>query len=54
MYAISKTKRKYSPTPIVKILPNGQEQIVLLIANMSKDEGDRFAEYVVERLNKKS
>ena len=54
MYAISRTKRKYSPTPIVRIAMGAdgkpQEEIVL-ISTLKKAEGDALSERIVRLLN---
>jgi len=51
MYRISKNTRKHSTTPIVRLDDNGKEEIVLVICNQPKKEGDVFAENVVKMLN---
>lgn len=51
MYRISKNTRKYSTTPIVKLDENSKEEIVLVICNHPKKDGDVFAENVVKLLN---
>jgi len=54
MYRISKVSRKYSPTPIVKVIvgPDGkeQEELVLLAVNMKKKEGDQLSKKMVNCL----
>lgn len=55
MYRISKTKRKYSSTPIVRVDvdENGKEheEIVCICTNQSKANGDALAERIVYLLN---
>jgi hypothetical protein len=55
MYRISKSIRKYSPTPIVKVTVGEdgreQEEIVLIAVNMKKKEGDEFSQQVIDLLN---
>ncbi|MBN1183453.1 MAG: hypothetical protein JXB49_14265 [Bacteroidales bacterium] len=55
MYAISKNKRKYSPTPIVRLTMGAdgkqQEEIVLVVTNMKKAVGNKMAERIVRLLN---
>jgi len=54
MYAISKNKRKYSPTPIVRIVidANGKEaEEIVLISNLPKKDGDALSETIVQLLN---
>ena len=53
MYRISKNKRKYSPTPIVRVdIVDGKEkEIQVLFSALKKDEGDVFLEKVLELLN---
>lgn len=56
MYRISNIKRKYSPTPIVRVEigENGKEKEVYVCCSLlSKKEGDKFSEEIVEFLNKK-
>ena len=54
MYAISTNKRKYSPTPIVRLSMGAdgkhQEEIVL-ISTLKKKEGDELLERIVRLLN---
>ena len=55
MYRISNIKRKYSPTPIVRVETdkNGKEkEIQVCCSLLSKKEGDEFSEKIVEFLNK--
>jgi len=58
IYRISSKKRKYSPTPIVRMYisahGNPEEVIVLCASNMKKEEGDKFLEHIVELLDKNS
>jgi hypothetical protein len=51
MYKISNNKRKYSTTPIVRQDADGNEDIVLVVCNHPKKDGDVFAEEIVEKLN---
>lgn len=51
MYRISNNRRKYSTTPIVRVDADGNEEIVLVVCNHPKKEGDVFAEQVVILLN---
>ena len=51
MYRISNNKRKYSTTPIVRVDADNNEEIVLVVCNHPKKEGDVFAEQVVKLLN---
>lgn len=54
MYAISENKRKYSPTPIVRIVidANGKEtEEIVLISNLPKKDGDALSETIVRLLN---
>lgn len=54
MYAISKNKRRFSPTPIVRLSLGGdgkiQEEIVM-ISTLKKEQGDKLSERVVRFLN---
>lgn len=54
-YRISKNKRKYSPTPIVRVdVVDGKEkERNVLFSNLKKKEGDAFLENIVEFLNLK-
>jgi len=54
MYRISNDKRKYSPTPIVRVeIINGKErEINVLFCPLKKKEGDAFLEKIVELLNR--
>jgi hypothetical protein len=55
MYKISKSIRKYSPTPIVKVTvgADGREQeVIVLISTLKKKEGDALSETIVQLLNK--
>jgi hypothetical protein len=58
MYRISNTKRKYSSTPIVRVIVGEdgkeQEEIVLCAINMKKKEGDKLSEEIVKLLNSES
>jgi hypothetical protein len=55
MYRISNNKRKYSPTPIVKITVGAdgreQEEIVMCAINIKKKEGDELSEEIIKLLN---
>jgi len=55
MYRVSKNKRKYSPTPIVKITidknGNETEDMVCCCVNIPKNEGNKLSELIVELLN---
>lgn len=54
MYAISKNKRKYSSTPIVKVTldEQGKEQEEMVCICLGKKEvGDKMAETIVRLLN---
>jgi len=55
MYRISINKRKYSSTPIVKVMVGvdgkEQEEIVLCAVNMKKKEGDELSQNIVDLLN---
>jgi hypothetical protein len=54
MYAISKNKRKYSPTPIVKIIidANGKEtEELVLMSCLKKKVGDELLATIVLVLN---
>ena len=54
MYRISKNKRKYSPTPIVRVdIVDGKEkETQVLFCCLKKKEGDAFLENVLGLLNK--
>lgn len=55
MYRVSNNKRKYSPTPIVRVTvgADGKEQEeIVLISVLKKAEGDQFSQKIVELLNK--
>ena len=54
MYRISQSKRKYSPTPIVKVtVVDGKEQEeIVLISTLKKKEGDELSLTIIELLNK--
>ena len=54
MYAISRNKRKYSPTPIVRLSmgANGKPQEeIIMISTLKKAEGDAMSERIVRLLN---
>ena len=54
-YRISNIRRKYSPTPIVKVLTdsNGKEKEIFVCALQSpKKDGDKLSEEIVKFLNK--
>ena len=54
MYKISKSIRKYSPTPIVKVTvgADGREtEEIVLISTLKKKEGDALSEKIVRLLN---
>ena len=53
--SIFNNKRKYSPTPIVRVTvgADGKEQEeIVLISVLKKAEGDQFSQKIVELLNK--
>jgi hypothetical protein len=50
MYRLSTNKRKYSTTPIVKVLEDGTEVPILIALNLPKKEGDELAEKIVRLL----
>jgi hypothetical protein len=54
MYAISKNIRKYSPTPVVKLIRGVdgkvQEEMVF-ISTLKKKKGDTLSEEIVRLLN---
>jgi len=53
-YRLSTNKRKYSPDPIVRVTTgdDGREQEeVIYVSVMSKANGDKFSEHIVEILN---
>jgi hypothetical protein len=56
MYAISRNKRKYSPTPIVRVTmdDNGNElsEQTVCIVTLTKKEGDALSEEIVNLLNR--
>lgn len=56
MYAISRNKRKYSTTPIVRVTmnDNGNEQSeqIVCIVTLPKKEGDALSEEIVNLLNR--
>lgn len=55
-YRISNIKRKYSPTPIVRVETDSKgkdKEIIICCSLLSKKEGDEFSEELVEFLNKK-
>jgi hypothetical protein len=57
MYRLSINKRKYSPTPIVKVTvgSDGKEQEeIVLISTLKKAEGNALSETIVQLLNKNS
>ena len=54
MYAISRNKRKYSPTPIVRLSMGAdgkQQEEIVLISTLKKAEGDAMSERIVRLLN---
>lgn len=54
MYRISTNKRKYSPTPIVRVTvgADGKEQEeIVLISTLKKAEGEKLSEKIVNLLN---
>lgn len=54
MYAISRNKRKYSPTPIVRLSMGAdgkQQEEIVLISTLKKTEGDALSERIVRLLN---
>lgn len=51
MFRISENKRKYSPTPIVRVVDNKEE--IILISTLKKKEGDELSERIVKLLNSK-
>lgn len=54
MYAISRNKRKYSPTPIVRISKDadGKEvEEIVLVVTQKKAVGDALSERIVKLLN---
>lgn len=54
MYAISKNKRKYSPTPIVRLTVGAdgkQQEEIVLIPVGKKTEADAMSERIVKLLN---
>jgi len=54
MYRIATTKRKYSTTPIIRVVldENGKEKEEIVICVMlPKKEGDALSEKIIELLN---
>jgi hypothetical protein len=55
MYRISQQKRKYSPTPIVRVTVGAdgkeQEEIVLIACGQGKKAGDELSARIVTLLN---
>ena len=54
MYAISKNKRKYSSTPIVRVTVDAQgkeQEEIVCVCTEKKEAGDRLAETIVLLLN---
>lgn len=56
MYRISHNKRRFTPTPLVKVeVVNGKEkETQVLFSPLPKKEGDALLEELVNILNKKS
>ena len=54
MYAISTNKRKYSPTPIVRLSMGADgkpHEEIIFISTLKKSEGDAMSERIVKLLN---
>ena len=56
MYRISQNKRRFTPTPLVRVeVVNGKEkETQVLFCALPKKEGDALLEELVNILNKKS
>jgi len=50
MYKFSPNQRKYSTTPIVKVLENGTE-IPIAIILLPKNEGNELTQRIIDLLN---
>lgn len=53
-YRISAKKRKYSPTPIVRVdldENNKEYETIVMVSHLKKKEGDAMSNAVVEYLN---
>lgn len=51
MYRLSTNRRKYSTSPIVKVLEDGTEVPILIALGLPKAEGDELAEKIIKLLN---
>lgn len=54
MYAISANKRKYSPTPIVRLsmgVDGKPHEEIIFISTLKKSEGDELSARIVRLLN---
>ena len=55
MYRISNNKRRFSPTPIVRVETDDkgkEKEVQVLFSPLPKKEGDAFLEQLVIHLNK--